>query len=186
MTLLQQAGAYPLLLPLPESLPENWSLADPPPKDFDPCALLGRAGLPPIQPLVETGDDTVRSWPALSPIALPGLAGEFVALATRGSEADPAAVLATFLVRFGVEVYGFESGKGPYVKVGETRHPPRLYAVIVGASSRARKGTSAKPVERAFETIPAKWQNGPPIAPCTGPYFSHGIPLDGRRYRHGR
>lgn len=174
MPLLQQAGAYPLLLPLPESLPDNWSLADPMPKGFDPCALLGRAGLPPIQPLAETGEEGIRPWPSLPPGALPGLAGEFVALATRGSEADPAAVLATFLVRFGVEVYGFSPGSGPYVRVGETRHPPRLYAVIVGASSRARKGTSAKPVARAFEDIPNTWKSGPFIAPHTGGPLSSG------------
>ncbi len=174
MSWLEQAGAYPLLLPLLESLPDNWSLADPPPKGFGPCALFGRAGLPPIQPLAETGNDAIRSWPCLLSSALPGLAGEFVALATRCSEADPAAVLATFLARFGVEVYGFEPGKGPYVRVGETRHPPRLYAVVVGASSRARKGTSAKPVLRAFEEIPEKWKNGPPVAPHTGGPLSSG------------
>ena len=55
---------------------------------------------------MEFNDDSVRPWPELSPVALPGVIGEFVTLATRNSEADPAAVLATLLVRFGVEVYG--------------------------------------------------------------------------------
>ena len=174
MDMLRQEGANPILLPLPETLPEDWSLADPPPKGFDQCAFLGRAGLPAIRPLVTSGDDAVHAWPILPHSALPGLAGEFVDLATRNSEADPAAVLGTFLARFGVEAYGFEPGKGPYVPVGETRHPPRLYAVIVGASSRARKGTSAKPVTRAFETIPDKWTSGPPVAPHTGGPLSSG------------
>ncbi|SBW10957.1 hypothetical protein KL86DPRO_70107 [uncultured delta proteobacterium] len=174
VSMLERAGAYPLLLPLPESLPDKWSLADPPPKGFDPCAYLGRAGLPPMQLPVETTDDAIRPWPVLPREALPGLAGEFVALATRGSEADPAAVLITFLARFGAEIYGFAPGKGPYIRVGETRHPPRLYAAIAGASSRARKGTSAKPILRAFKEIPAKWRQGPPVADHTGGPLSSG------------
>lgn len=172
--MLKKAGAYPLLLPLPDSLPVNWSLADVPPEDFDPRAYLGRAGLPPVRLPVVTADDAIRPWPVLHPDALPGLAGEFVSLATQGSEVDPAAVLITFLVRFGVEVYGFAPGKGPYVRVGETRHPPRLYTVIAGASSRARKGTSAKPVLRLYEDIPVKWRHGAPIAPYTGGPLSSG------------
>ena len=46
---------------------------------------------------------TIRTWPGLGRAALPGIIGDFVDLATDGSEADPAAVLATMLVRFGVE-----------------------------------------------------------------------------------
>lgn len=172
--MLEHADAYPLLLPLPESLPDKWSLVDPPPKGFDPCAYLGRAGLPPMQLPVESTDDAIRPWPVLPREALPGLAGEFVALATRGSEADPAAVLVTFLARFGVEIYGFAPGKGPYIRVGETRHPPRLYAAIAGASSRARKGTSAKPILRAFKEIPVKWRKGPSVADHTGGPLSSG------------
>ena len=178
--MLKKVGAYPLLLPLPDSLPTNWSLADTPPAGFDPRAYLGRAGLPPVQLPTETADDAILPWPTLLPDALPGLAGEFVALATRNSEADPAAVLMTFLVRFGVEVYGFAPGKGPYSRVGETRHPPRLYTVIAGASSRARKGTSAKPVLRLYEEIPAKWRQWPPVAPHTGGPLSSG---EGLAYR---
>ena len=183
--MLTTAGACPLLMPLPDGLPANWSLSDTPPEGFDPHAYLGRAGLPPIQLPVTTVDDTIRPWPVLHADTLPGLVGEFVSLATRNSEADPAAVLMTFLVRFGVEVYGFVPGKGPYVRVGETRHPPRLYSVIAGASSRARKGTSAKPVLRLYEEIPAKWRQGPPVAPHTGGPLSSGEGLAFRLREQG-
>lgn len=93
----------------------------------------------------------IRPWPSLSREAMPGLAGTFVELATKDSEADPAAVLATFLTRFGAEVYGREPGKGPILYVGETKHYPRLFTAIIGASAKARKGTSAKPVEVLFD-----------------------------------
>jgi len=83
-------------------------------------------------------------WPTLSQEALPGFVGEFVSLATRNSEADPAAVLATFLVHFSAELIS------PYIEVGDTVHRACLFAAIVGASSKSRKGTSAAPVKKLF------------------------------------
>ena len=86
-----------------------------------------------------------HKWPELGRDALSGLAGRFVELASRNSEADPAAILLTFLMRFGVEV-----GVGPFLFVGDSKHYARSIAVIVGNSSKARKGTSGKPVTRVF------------------------------------
>ena len=86
-----------------------------------------------------------QQWPELGQDALSGLAGRFVELASRNSEADPAAILLTFLMRFGVEV-----GAGPFLFVGDSKHYARSIAVIVGNSSKARKGTSGKPVTRVF------------------------------------
>ena len=99
---------------------------------------------------LDDGGLDLKAWPAFSFDACPGLLGDFVKLATRDSEADPAAVCVTALVRFCAEVYGFALGKGPHVHVGETIHPPRLFAVICGNSSKARKGTSRYPVTRLF------------------------------------
>jgi len=95
-----------------------------------------------------------EKWPVLSDTALPGIVGDFVRLATRNSEADPAAVLATFLVRFGIEV-----GPNPYLMIGDTKHNARLFAAIVGATAKARKGTSARPVDKLFSDIPNKFVN---------------------------
>lgn len=86
-----------------------------------------------------------KQWPQLSNATTPGIVDDFISLATRNSEADPAAVLATFLVRFGIEI-----GPGPFLMVGDTKHSPRLFAVIVGASAKSRKGTSSRPVEKLF------------------------------------
>ena len=88
-------------------------------------------------------DLDIREWPRLNPPALRGIAKEFVELATRSSEADPAAVLVIFLSRFGIEI-----GTDPHIMIGDKRHSARLFAVIVGSSSKARKGTSADPVRR--------------------------------------
>jgi hypothetical protein len=105
-------------------------------------------------PRIEEGDDpeemVLKEWPKFPSTACPGIVGEFVALATRDSEADPAAVCVTMLARFAAEVYGLAEGKGPHIYVGETLHPPRLFAVICGNSSKARKGTSLSPVSKLF------------------------------------
>lgn len=89
------------------------------------------------------------SPPAMHPVlnhdALYGLIGEITKAATADSEADPAAVIATALTWVGAHI-----GTNIYVPVGETRHPARLFCAIVGASSRARKGTSTDPVRRIF------------------------------------
>lgn len=90
-----------------------------------------------------------KKWPELAPDAFTGIAGEFVGLATRQSEADQAAVLATFLARFAAEI-----GTQPILRVGDALHFPRIFVAVVGATSKARKGTSAKPVDRLFTLKP--------------------------------
>ena len=106
-----------------------------------------------------------QKWPELDNQTLAGFAGRFVKLATKSSEADKAAVLITFLMRFGVEV-----GPDVYLRIGDAKHFSRSMAVIVGNSSKARKGTSGKPVGRLFKMgllaeneiyIPASWSPGP-------------------------
>jgi len=142
--------------PVEASPPCN--LAPPPLSDDDApveWAALEAATL--VDPPDEHNLD-VPEWPVMTKAAFHGLAGDFVRLACRGSEADPAAVLATFLVRFGVEC-----GPWPVLEVGDTKHRARLAAVIVGASSKARKGTSGKPVTRLFSGLldPARSSPGP-------------------------
>ena len=86
--------------------------------------------------------------PQLDPSALYGLAGKFVELACKNSEASPVAVLITFLARFAAE-----AGSEIFYNVGDTKHYARIFAVLVGDSSKSRKGTSAGPVKRLFEGI---------------------------------
>jgi hypothetical protein len=79
----------------------------------------------------------VDPWPVLAPAALSGLAGEVVTAIDPHTEADPVAVLVSLLDAFGSSV-----GSCPHVRADGADHPGRLYAVIVGRSSRSRKGTS--------------------------------------------
>lgn len=99
------------------------------------------------QPYV-TPEITLRQYPILSDDALYGIAGEIVNEATKESECDPAAILLQVLATCGALF-----GSGPYVPVGDSKHPPRLHTVIVGRSAKARKGTSWGPVKRILEGV---------------------------------
>jgi Protein of unknown function (DUF3987) len=79
----------------------------------------------------------VETWPVLSPEAHYGLAGRIVATIQPYSEADPAATLVHVLVGFGNLI-----GPGPHARVQEDTHPCRLNAILVGATSKGRKGTA--------------------------------------------
>lgn len=66
-----------------------------------------------------------------------GLAGETVGLLAEHTEADPVALLATYLAAVGSML-----GRGPYYLVSGRRHGSQLWPVLVGATSSGRKGTS--------------------------------------------
>ena len=156
------------LTPLPDTLPAKWDVADPVPKGIDLNELLRKAlckeeirkalGNSTInratqveEPQAEETELNLPEWPMLSKEALHGFAGDFVYLATRESEGDPAAVLITLLVRFAAEIYGYETGRGAFIRIGDTKHVPRIFAVVCGNSSKARKGTSSHPITKLFK-----------------------------------
>lgn len=91
-------------------------------------------------------------WPVLDPVALHGLAGDVVRTLEPTTEADPAALLAQFLTAF-----GNLAGRDSYVQVEGDQHPPGLYAVIVGETSKARKGTSWGRVRGIFAEAAPGW-----------------------------
>ena len=88
---------------------------------------------------------TSQDWPSpLNDAAYHGLAGEFVHRIEPETEADPAALLICFLVAFGNIV-----GHHVYCLADGARHYLNLFAVLVGATSKGRKGTTwARIIER--------------------------------------
>jgi hypothetical protein len=78
-----------------------------------------------------------RPWPVLAEAAYHGLAGEIVQTISPHSEADPVALLIQMLTCAGNMV-----GRRFYYLVEADRHHANLFTVLVGASSKARKGTS--------------------------------------------
>ncbi|MGQ9533045.1 MAG: DUF3854 domain-containing protein [Desulfotomaculales bacterium] len=71
-------------------------------------------------------------WPdPPRPEAFYGLAGDFVRLVEPHTEADPVAILADLLCYFGIAV-----GRGPYFRVGATKHYPVEFIITVGKTAR--------------------------------------------------
>lgn len=88
-------------------------------------------------------------WPEpMHPAAFQGLAGEFVRLVLPETEADPAALLLTFLVGAGSMI-----GRGPHYPVGATPHGVNLFAVVVGETAKARKGTATDLAVQILERV---------------------------------
>jgi hypothetical protein len=90
--------------------------------------------------------------PQLGEAALHGLAGLAVRTIAPHTEAHPAAILLQLLA-----VFGNLAGRGPHCMVDATRHNLNLYVVLVGDSSKARKGTSWSQIARLFAEVDHPW-----------------------------
>ncbi len=88
----------------------------------------------------------MNGWPTLNPDALYGLAGDVVSTILPHTEADPAALLGTFLTCAGASI-----GPGPHAMADGARHPGRLFLGVVGRTSDGRKGSSWAQIRRVME-----------------------------------
>lgn len=101
------------------------------------------ASQPPLLPGPTTSAG-VETGP-LADAAYQGLAGDVVRTLGPHTEAHAAALLFQFLIAFGNAV-----GNGPGFAVEASLHRANLFCVLVGSSSKARKGTSWQHVLRLF------------------------------------
>ena len=92
------------------------------------------------------------SEPTLGEAALYGVAGLAVRALAPHTEAHPAAILLQLLAAF-----GNAAGPGPHCMVDATRHGLNLFVVLVGESSKARKGTSWNQIRRLFSEVDHPW-----------------------------
>lgn len=88
----------------------------------------------------------------LDEAAYHGLAGHVVRTLEPHSEADPVALLATYLTAFGNAL-----GAGPHIPVEGTKHAARLFVTLVGESAKGRKGTSLGYPKAIFEDADPAW-----------------------------
>jgi hypothetical protein len=114
-----------------------------------------------VEPLAESavrkyGVDRARArreqvpWPSpLEGAAFQGLAGEIARAVAPHTEADPSAILLQVLIAFGALV-----GRGPHVRVEGDEHHANLFALLVGDTAKARKGTSWGRVREIFSRVP--------------------------------
>ena len=92
------------------------------------------------------------AWPTMGEDAYYGLAGDVVRAIESYTEADPVAILIQFLTCAGNVI-----GNCPYYQVEGTRHHANLFAVLVGESSKARKGTSWDRVSGIVKIADDRW-----------------------------
>jgi len=96
----------------------------------------------------------VPAWPQIDEAAFQGLAGEAVKAIEPHSEADPVALLMQFLTLAGNLI-----GRTAYYRVEDDRHHANLFAVLVGESSKARKGTSMGRVRSVAKIADQGWSD---------------------------
>lgn len=117
--------------------------------DSPPCVPADQALLP-----------APADWPR-SPdsAAYHGLPGQIVAAIAPHTEADPVAILGQLLAAFGAA-----AGRGAWFQIEATRHHPNEFLVLVGDSSKSRKGSSwdhvASVACRADPTLSARILTG--------------------------
>jgi len=104
------------------------------------------------EPTKRNGHDHNATWPVLAPAAYHGLAGEVVARILPNTESDPVALLLQYLVSFGNSL-----GRQPYYLIEQDRHFANLFAVLVGQTSKSRKGTSAGRIRALFKIADPEW-----------------------------
>jgi hypothetical protein len=128
--------------------------------------LLGEPGKQVIERVRDWLDLPARSRKAdLTPDAAPwpdppgeeafyGLPGRIVAVIEPASEADRTALLVQTLICFGNII-----GRAAYFTVEADRHHGNEFAVLVGRTSKARKGTSFGRVSQLFRSAEEHWAN---------------------------
>ena len=93
------------------------------------------------------------TWPALPrAAAYYGLAGDIVRAIEPHSEADPVALLVQVLTAFGSII-----GRRAHFIAEDDRHFPNLFAVLMGRTSKGRKGSSWGRVCRLMDAVDAEW-----------------------------
>ena len=95
------------------------------------------------------------SMATLDPAALHGIAGQVVETLGSHTEADPVALLLTFLAAAGNIL-----GPGPRAIADAAPHPARLNIVLVGQTSRARKGTAWAQIRNLLAQVHPSWTSG--------------------------
>jgi hypothetical protein len=98
-------------------------------------------------------------WPKLGEAAYHGLPGKIVKAVEPHTEADPVAVLVNLLAAF-----GNAAGKGAYLKVGADTHHLKINAVLVGETSKGRKGTSWGYPKQFMHAVDPSWADNRVLA----------------------
>jgi hypothetical protein len=98
---------------------------------------------------------TGADWPTISKQAFHGIAGEFVRLVEPHTEADPVALLIQFLSATGNII-----GVSAHFRVEADRHRLKINPILVGETSKGRKGTSLGYIKSIYQSVDSEWALG--------------------------
>jgi len=98
------------------------------------------------------GELSENTWPQIRSEAFHGLAGEIVRAIEPHSEADPIALLIQMLVSIGSII-----GRTAHFRVEGQPHYLNLFAVLVGKTSKGRKGTSWGRIKQYLAHVDDHW-----------------------------
>lgn len=99
------------------------------------------------------GEGRAISWPEpLAEEAYHGLAGDIVRAVEPHTEADPAALLFSFLT-----LYGNVIGRSAHAVAEADRHFQNLFVCLVGITAKGRKGVSFGHIKKLFESVDPGW-----------------------------
>lgn len=116
-------------------------------------------------------DTDAATWPRLDPAARHGLAGELVALYEPHTEADPVALLVSFLAEASVML-----NSGPHLLINGARRPLTIWAVLVGDTAKARKGTTDDLIRHFLRQVDPEWTRGAYAGtPSTGEGLAYAV-----------
>lgn len=102
--------------------------------------------------LVADTPDIQQAPKAPAEEAFQGIAGDVVRVFEPHTESAPVAILVSFLVMIGNVI-----GRGPHYWIEGARHGTNLFAVLVGPSANARKGTATRRVDELVNSINCNW-----------------------------
>lgn len=110
----------------------------------------------PIDPGPEPREPAeLDAWPVLDDAALHGLPGAVVRLIEPHTEADPIALLTSFLSEAGTML-----NRRPHLILDGGSHPLLFWPVLVGNSSKSRKGTAGKRIQMLMNLADPSWTRG--------------------------
>ena len=92
------------------------------------------------------------SWPEMDPAAYYGVAGDLVRLLEPHTEADNVALLLQFLV-----AWGSLASRNAYYQAEADYHHPNEFVVLVGTTSKGRKGTSWGHIRHVLGMVDEHW-----------------------------
>lgn len=98
--------------------------------------------------------------PKLHPVALHGILREMVDAACANTEAVPSTVAIHILARFAATL-----GRTAYIEIGDQQRHLRMNALIVGPTSKGRKGTSTEMPRKLFNLVQEKYLSQLPWLP---------------------